>query len=99
MTNKDGLEPKVAGYARVGNKEQLMSEQDRRYMKEWTEICQAYCDKIGAELLFVNQGDFGCSLPSGELQHIYADELEVILANEQPFSQNEESTGPEMRMF
>lgn len=41
-----------------------MSTKD--YMKEWTEICQAYCDKVGAELLFVNLSDFGCEMPNGE---------------------------------
>lgn len=79
----------AAAYCRVGTKEQLMSDSDRKYMKEWTDICKAYCDKVGAELLFVNQGDFGCSMPTGELRHIYADELAVILATEQPFGQDQ----------
>ena len=52
---------------------------DKQYMKEWTEICAAYCEKVGAELLFVNLSDFGCMMPNGETQHIYADELEARL--------------------
>ena len=48
---------------------------DEQYMKEWTEICAAYCEKVGAELLFVNLSDFGCMMPDGDLQHIHADEL------------------------
>lgn len=91
---------KAAGYLRVGTKEQLMSDSERKYMMEWTEICHAYCDKVGAKLLFVNQGDFGCEMPTGELRHIYADELAVLLAAEQPFTQcgNEEPSEPTLSM-
>ncbi len=49
------------------------------YMAEWKAICKAYCDKVGAELLFVNEDSFGCEMPSGELRHIHADELEALL--------------------
>lgn len=56
---------------------------DDAYMKEWTEICAAYCKRVGAELLFVNEGDFGCEMPNGELRHIYADELEELLNADQ----------------
>ena len=95
MSNKN--EPlRTAAYFRVATKEQL-DDADSKYMKEWTEICQAYCDKVGAELLFVNMGDFGCSMPNGELRHIHADELAVLLATEQPFC--EESSGPKMTML
>lgn len=90
MSNKKNKNPQAVAYLRVATKEQLMSDQDRKYLKEWTGICQAYCDKVGAELLFVNQGDFGCAMPNGELRHIYADELAVILATEQPFGQEEQ---------
>lgn len=90
MSNND-QKPRTAGYFRVGTKEQLMSDQELKYLKEWTDICQAYCDKVGAELLFVNQGDFGCMMSNGELRHIYADELAVILATEQPFTQDDQS--------
>lgn len=83
MRNKQ--KQQTAVYFRVGSKEQLMSESNRKYLKEWTGICQAYCDKVGAELLFVNQEDFGCMMPNGDLRHIYADELAVILAADQPF--------------
>ena len=87
--------PLTVAYCRVGTKEQLMTDSEKRYMKEWTEICQAYCEKVGAELLFVNQGDFGCEMPTGELRHIYADELAVLLANEEPFGHS----GPTMGMM
>lgn len=80
-----------------------MSTKD--YMKEWTEICQAYCDKVGAELLFVNLSDFGCEMPNGELRHINADELAELLATEQPIAsengslQEGNSPDPELKMF
>lgn len=62
---------------------------------------------MGAELLFVNQSDFGCEMPNGELRHIYADELEELLATEQPFTseasigaaQGNDSSEPELKMF
>ncbi len=56
---------------------------DDAYMKEWTEVCAAYCKRVGAELLFVNESDFGCEMPNGELRHIYADELEALLNADQ----------------
>lgn len=98
MSKKDN--PQIAAYCRVGTKEQLMSDSDRKYMMEWTEICSTYCNKVGAELLFVNQGDFGCIMPTGELRHIYADELAVILATEQPFGQalDENAAEPTLSM-
>lgn len=100
MSKENKETPKAFGYFRVATKEQLMSDQDRRYMEDWSNICQAYCEKVGAELLFVNQGDFGCEMPNGELRHIYADELAALLANEQPFtSQDNEPSGPELKMF
>lgn len=52
---------------------------DDRYKSEWYKVCEAYCKKVGAELLFVNEGDFGCEMPDGEFAHIYADELQAIL--------------------
>lgn len=77
----------TAAYCRVGTKEQLLGGKEDKYMQEWTEICQAYCDQVGAELLFVNLSDFGCAMPNGELRHIDAAELAVILTTEQPFCQ------------
>lgn len=93
--------PKAFAYCRVGTKEQLMSDSEKKYLKEWTDICKAYCEKVGAELLFVNQGDFGCEMPTGELRHIYADELAVILATELPVTQggqNENVEDPTLSM-
>jgi len=46
--------------------------------KEWEMVCKAYCKKIGAELLFVNDYDFGYE-KDGNMVHIYADELVEIL--------------------
>ena len=48
---------------------------------EWKGICQAFCDKIGAELLFVNDDNFGYEDKNGNLVHMYADELEQYLKN------------------
>ena len=59
--------------------EDLMDDQ---YKTEWHRVCEAYCKKVGAELLFVNEGDFGCEMPDGEFAHIYADELQAILEAE-----------------
>lgn len=56
---------------------------DDAYMREWTEVCAAYCKRVGAELLFVNESDFGCEMPGGELRHIYADQLEELLNTDQ----------------
>ena len=93
MSKQKNQKPQAAVYLRVATEEQLMSDEDRKYMKEWTEICQAYCDKVGAELLFVNQADFGCEMPNGELRHIDAQELAVILTNEQPFTSEQDDDG------
>lgn len=51
------------------------AEQNR---KDWEEICQTFCNKIGAELLFVNDTDFGYDL-NGYMVHLYIDELQAIL--------------------
>lgn len=58
-----------------------LNEEDDKYMKEWKEICQTFCNKIGAELLFVNSDNFGYQTKDGELVHMYADELEQYLKN------------------
>ena len=52
---------------------------DDSQMGEWKEICKAYAKKVNADLLFVNETSFGIQLPSGELQHIYIDELVHLL--------------------
>lgn len=54
---------------------------DEQYLKEWTEICEAFCKKIGAKLLFVNLDNFGYEDKDGNLVHMYADELEQYLKN------------------
>ncbi len=55
---------------------------DISQMNDWNKICKAYADKIGAELLFVNETSFGIQTSSGELLHIYIDELVEILKEE-----------------
>ena len=52
-----------------------------KYMAEWTQTCEAYCEKVGAALLFVNTDNFGCEYADGTLAHIYADELAEMLAH------------------
>ena len=54
----------------------VVSEGD---MPEWKAICKAFAEREGAELLFVNDHSFGISYPTGELKHIYVDELQEIL--------------------
>lgn len=49
--------------------------------KEWEEVCKEFCKQIGAELLFVNDDNFGYQDKDGSLVHMYADELETYLKN------------------
>lgn len=44
-------------------------------MGDWKQICRAYCRKIGAELLFVNETSFGYEDKNGQMVHMYVDEL------------------------
>ena len=37
--------------------------------KEWEMVCKAYCKKIGAELLFVNDYDFGYEKDGNEVEN------------------------------
>ena len=60
---------------------ETITETDDAYMEEWRSICEAFCKKIGAELLFVNTDNFGYSDKDGNLVHMYADELEQYLKN------------------
>lgn len=53
---------------------------------EWKQVAKAYCKKIGAELLFVNDYDFGYETKDGELVHMYADELEAALTKNEGIS-------------
>ena len=65
-----------------------LNEADEKYMQEWREICQTFCNKIGAELLFVNSDNFGYEAKDGQLVHMYADELEKYLKTH-PLNNNE----------
>ena len=106
ISDKKSQKQKVAVYFRTATEEQL-AEPQTKYMKEWTEICQAYCDKVSAELLFVNLSDFGCEMPNWELRHINADELAELLSTEQSFTSEKDndsmqecdSSDPELKMF
>ena len=66
---------------------------NEKYMEEWTGICEAYCKKAGAELLFVNTDNFGVQYADGTFHHIYAEELAQKLSAENsgnpPMKENE----------
>lgn len=47
--------------------------------QEWKQVCKEFCKQIGAELLFVNDDNFGYEDKNGRLVHMYADELEGYL--------------------
>lgn len=49
--------------------------------KEWEKVCKEWCKQENAELLFVNDNDFGCMTSDGKLMHIYSDELYEIIKN------------------
>ena len=70
-------------YENIKNNNMIYSNKKHsKYMEEWTKICQAFCDKIGAELLFVNTDNFGYMTKDGQTVHMYADELAEYLNNE-----------------
>jgi hypothetical protein len=48
-------------------------------MKDWREICQAFADKYGYKLLFVNEESCGVEMKDGSFAHIYADEMSEML--------------------
>ena len=48
-------------------------------MKDWREICQAFANKFGYKLLFVNEESCGVELKDGSFKHIYAEEMAEIL--------------------
>ena len=49
--------------------------------EEWKQVCETFCKKIGATLLFVNDDNFGYEDKNGKMIHMYADELESYLKN------------------
>ena len=51
------------------------------YTSKWTEICKAYCDKIGVKLIFVNTDNFGYETQDGKLVYMCADELKTALCD------------------
>lgn len=60
------------------NAEQITESTDN---EEWKAICKEFCKQIGAELLFVNNDNFGYMDKDGNMIHMYADELEQYLKN------------------
>ena len=48
-------------------------------MPEWRAICKAFAEKIEAELLFVNEQSCGVQYKDGTFGHIYIDEMEAFL--------------------
>lgn len=48
-------------------------------MSEWKRICEAFADKYGCKLLFVNETSCGVELKDGSFKHIYIDEMQEIL--------------------
>lgn len=52
---------------------------DADYMSEWKSICEAYCKKTNAKLMFVNMDNFGVEDADGTFRHIYADELMELI--------------------
>ena len=64
---------------------------NEKYMEEWTGICEAYCKKAGAELLFVNTDNFGVQYADGTFRHIFAEELVQVLGEEKGGGIHEET--------
>ena len=64
-----------------GEVSKMSESSDDAYMEEWRSICEAFCKKIGAKLLFVNTDNFGYEDKNGNLVHMYADELEQFIKN------------------
>ena len=50
-----------------------------KQMADWKEICEAFANKFGYKLLFVNGESCGVELSDGSFKHIYAEEMAEIL--------------------
>jgi predicted P-loop ATPase len=48
-------------------------------MKDWREICQAFANKFGYKLLFVNEESCGVETKDGQFMHVYAEEMAEFL--------------------
>ena len=66
-------------------------------MKEWREICQAFANKFGYKLLFVNEESCGVETKDGQFMHIYADEMAEFLNNERNFGMEEKEANQYVR--
>jgi len=51
---------------------------DEKDMADWKKICKAYCKKIGAELIFVNDYSFGYER-KGQFVKLTVDDLAELL--------------------
>ena len=50
-----------------------------KQMEDWKAICEAFANKFGYKLLFVNEESCGVELSDGQFKHIYAEEMAEIL--------------------
>ena len=48
-------------------------------MPEWARICEAFANKIGAKLLFVNDTSCGVQFPDGSFSHMYIEDVQSYL--------------------
>lgn len=49
---------------------------------EWKAVCKEYCKQNNYELLFIRDDSFGFETPSGQMIHMYADELQAALSED-----------------
>jgi len=52
-------------------------------MAQWKMICEAYADKKGAQLLFVNDHSCGLQYPDGSFSHVYIEDMKYDLELEE----------------
>lgn len=50
-----------------------------KHMADWKAICEAFANKFGYKLLFVNEESCGVELKDGQFKHIYAEEMAELL--------------------
>lgn len=48
-------------------------------MPEWIRICEAFANKVGAKLLFVNDTSCGVQFPDGSFSHMYIEDIQYYL--------------------
>lgn len=60
--------------------ETTMNVVDESYMEEWRLVCERFCERVGARLVFVNSDNLGAEFPDGTMRHMYAGEMASMLA-------------------